>query len=399
MRPTALAVTTLAALSVSTAGAAPFDWGERNVPEFEPAFDNQTRAPIIEDEIALETETVAGGLAHPWGIEVLPDGSYLVTERPGRLRHITREGEVSDPIEGLPEVVARDQGGLLDVTLADDFETSGTIFLTYAKPVEGGTATAAARATLSQDRTRLSDVTDIFVQSPPADNAMHFGSRVVLDGDHAFVTTGEHFTETYRDYAQDLDKTYGKIVRVTLTGEIPEDNPFVATEGAAPEIWSLGHRNIQGAALHPETGELWGLEHGPAGGDELNRIEPGANYGWPVVSYGRQYQGPLIGSGEPRAEGFVEPRYYWDPVIAPGGVLFYDGEMFPEWQGDVLAASLVVGGVVRLTLDGDTVTGEGRFAQDLGRVRDVEIDRDGAILVLTDFDDGALVRLTRSDAQ
>ncbi|WP_375262709.1 PQQ-dependent sugar dehydrogenase [Palleronia sp.] len=375
--------------------AAQVEQGAKNVPRFEPAFENQTRAPAVETEAEISVDTVTDGLVHPWGIEVLPDGDYLVTERAGNLRVVTREGETGEPISGVPEVVSRDQGGLLDVALAPDFEDSRVIFLTYAKPMgQGQTATAAARGVLSEDRTELTEVEDIFVQEPPADNAMHFGSRVVLDDGYAYVTTGEHFTPTYREFAQDTDNTYGKIVRVTQDGEIPDDNPFADVEGAIGEIWTLGHRNIQGADIRPETGELWALEHGPAGGDELNLIEQGENYGWPVVSYGRQYDGPLVGSGEPRSEEFVEPRYYWDPVIAPGGFTFYDGEMFEGWQGNVLASSLVPGGLVRLTLDGDTVTGEERLVTDRGRIRDVEVDRDGGVLLLTDKENGEILRVT-----
>ncbi len=382
-------------LAAGVPALAQVEQGRPNVPEFAPAFDEQTRAPAVGTETGLSVETVVRGLEHPWGIEVLPRGEYLVTERSGALRRVGREGEVSAPIGGVPEVVARDQGGLLDVALSPEFEQDRLLFLTYAKPMgEGRTATAAARARLSEDGATLEEVTDIFVQDPPADNAMHFGSRVVVDGAHVFVTTGEHFTQAYREYAQDLDRTYGKVVRVTREGGVPQDNPFAGEEGAKGEIWTLGHRNVQGARLHPETGELWTLEHGPAGGDELNRIERGANYGWPVVSYGRQYSGPLIGSGQPRGEGFVEPRYYWDPVIAPGGFVFYDGEMIPEWDGDLLAASLNPGGLVRLTLDGETVTGEERLLTDAGRVRDVEIDRDGAVLLLTDAPEGEILRVT-----
>ncbi len=388
--PTALLATLLAGPA-----CAQVEQGPPNVPENEPAFENQTRAPAVATERPLSVGRVATGLEHPWGIAVLPDGSYLVTERPGRLRRITRDGGVSDPIEGVPAVAARGQGGLLDVALGESFAEDRTIYLTYAKPMGGGdTATAAARAMLSEDFSRLADVTDIFVQDPPADNAQHFGSRVVPDGDRIFITTGEHFTPTYRRYAQDLDKTYGKVIRVTPEGGVPEDNPFADRPGAKGEIWSLGHRNLQGAAIRPGTGELWTLEHGPAGGDELNRIEAGANYGWPEVSYGENYQGTPVGTGEPRAEGYVEPRYYWDPVIAPGGFTFYDGEMFPDWQGDVLAGSLNPGGLVRLEMEGDTVTGEERLFGDLGRIRDVEVDRDGAVLMLVDAPDGSLLRVT-----
>ncbi|SPJ24221.1 PQQ-dependent sugar dehydrogenase [Palleronia abyssalis] len=388
-------LTMLLSTALATGAAAQVEQGPKNVPEFEPAFENQTRAPAVETVVALSVETVADGLIHPWAVEVLPNGNYIVTERAGQLRIVTRDGTVQDPIQNVPEVAARDQGGLLDVALAEDFAESRTLFLTYAKPMGSGqTATAAARATLSEDGTALQDVTDIFVQDPPADNAMHIGSRVVLDGDYAFVTTGEHFTATYRDYAQDFDKTYGKIVRVHQDGSLPEDNPFDDVDGTKGEIWSLGHRNVQGAALHPETGQLWGLEHGPAGGDELNLIEAGQNYGWPVVSYGRQYSGPLIGIGEPRREEFVEPRYYWDPVIAPGGFVFYEGDMFPEWDGNVLAASLAPGALVRLTMDGDTVTGEERLVTDRGRIRDVDVDQDGAVLLVTDKPNGELLRIT-----
>lgn len=376
----------------------PVEQGEKNVPEFEPAFENQTRAPAIADTQDLATEEVATGLAHPWGIEVLPDGSYLVTEREGRLRVIEPDGSLREAaVKGVPEVVNMKQGGLLDVALAQDFEDSRRIYLTYSKPMpDNMSVTAAATGVLNEDMTELTEVEDIFVQTPPSPAPMHYGSRIVLDGDYAYVTTGEHFTMDQRVYAQDMDKTYGKIVRVTLDGEVPDDNPFVGQEGAEPEIWTLGHRNVQGADIRPSTGELWALEHGPAGGDELNLIEKGANYGWPVVSYGETYGDEPVGTGEPRAEGFVEPRYYWDPVIAPGGFIFYEGEMF-DWDGDVIASSLVPGGLVRLTLDGDTVTGEARYLSDVGRVRDVEVDQDGALLVLIDADAGSVLRVTPSD--
>jgi glucose/arabinose dehydrogenase len=396
---------TLSVLAASAAfpalvAAAPVEQGPKNVPEFEPAFELQTRAPAMDSGIALNVETIADGLNHPWGVEVLPDGSYLVTERAGILRAIAPDGTKGAPIGGLPDLLAQGQGGLLDVALSPDFASDRTIFLTYAKDLGGGmSVTAAARATLPEDMSQLRDLTEIFAQQPPSPTAKHYGSRIVIDGDHAFITTGEHSSDQERDYAQDLDKTYGKIVRVTLDGAPAAGNPFEGQANALPEIWSYGHRNIQGAAIEPATGRLWGLEHGPKGGDELNLIAPGLNYGWPVVSYGERYSGQPIGSGQHSMEGMVEPRYYWDPVIAPGGFDFVTGDTFADWQGNIIAASLRPGGIVRLALDGDTVTGEERFLRDeLGRVRDIEIAPDGAILALTDQSDGRLVRLTPAGA-
>jgi glucose/arabinose dehydrogenase len=387
---TRLATAFLACLA--TAASAEVPQGPKNVPEFAPAFENQTRAPQIADGTQLAAERISGGLVHPWGIAVLPEGGYLVTERIGRLVHIGPDGGVT-PIAGVSEDIAVDgQGGLLDVALAEDFAETRRIFLTYAKR-QGlrSSATAAATAVLDLDAGRLTDLADIFVQTPARSGGRHFGSRIVTDGGAVFVTTGDRGEA---ELAQDLRAAQGKVVRVTADGGIPSDNPFAGQAGALGEIWSFGHRNLQGAARHPETGALWTLEHGPAGGDELNRIEPGANYGWPMVSYGENYSGSPVGSGRTSAEGVVEPRYYWDPVIAPGGFTFYDGDLFEGWRGDVVAASLNPGGLVRLRLDGETVTGEARYLGDLGRIRDVAIDRDGAILVVTDDPDGGLWRVT-----
>ena len=394
----AIALASAPACAQDAAGASDYvAQGERNT-SFEPAFEAQFRAPAVSSPFQVEATSLAGPLVHPWGIAALPERGYLVTERPGRLRHVAEDGTISDPISGVPEVVAQEQGGLLDVALAPDFAESRTIFLTYAKPVgDGLSATAAARAVLSDDMSSLSEVQDIFVQEPGATAPMHFGSRAVPDGQgHVYVTTGEHFTERYRDYAQDLDKTYGKVVRVNADGTVPEDNPFTGQEGAIDSIWSLGHRNIQAAALD-DQGRLWTIEHGPQGGDELNLTEAGLNYGWPVVSYGRNYDGAPVGSGEASAEGFEQPEYFWDPVIAPSGMTFYQGEMFSEWNGDILVGSLVPGGLVRLTLEGDRVAGEERLLRDAGRIRDVEVLDDGSVLLLTDEENGEILRLTRAE--
>jgi len=395
----------LSTVALAVAGPAlaqtgePVEQGAKNRPGIEPAFENQTRAPAMDSGYDLEVTEIAGGLAHPWGIAVLPgDQGYLVTERPGRLVHISETGEVSEPISGVPEVLNERQGGLLDVALGPDFEETRMVYLTFAEPLSGGlSATAAARGVLSEDMTDLTGVEEIFQQSPGSPNPMHYGSRILFDGEgHAFITTGEHFTEAERQYSQDLDKTYGKIVRVTLYGSTPEGNPFTGEAGAQPEIWTLGHRNIQGAAIRPDTGQLWAIEHGPQGGDELNLIEPGNNYGWPIVSYGINYGGSEVGSGAAAhaPNGFTEPVYYWDPVIAPGGMTFYDGDMFEDWQGDVLIGGLVAGTIIRLEMEGDRVVGEERLDTDLGRTRDVAVDQDGSVLAITDVEDGGLFRLT-----
>ncbi len=387
---------TAAILAATTfpAFAEDWDYGQRNTPQLEPAFPEQTRAPKIAEDAAIEVETIADGLDHPWAIAVLPEGGYLVTERSGALRHVSSDGVVSRPIAGVPEVFAQRQGGLLDISLAADFPESRRIWLTYAKPVGNGlSATAAAYGRFSEDGKSLSGVTEVFTQEPPSPTAAHYGSRVVPDGDHVFITTGEHFTPKERQFAQDPAKTYGKVIRLMADGSVPADNPFAGQGGAAAQVWSMGHRNLQGAALRPGGG-LWTLEHGPQGGDELNRIEKGANYGWPVVSYGENYDGSAVGEGVAHNEGMKEPVYFWDPVIAPGGFVFYEGAMFPDWQGDVIAASLTPGGIVRLTFDGDKVTGEARYLYGQARFRDIAIDRDGAILAVTDADGGALLRIT-----
>lgn len=371
-------------------------WGARNT-DFPPAFAGQFRAPRVDTGVEPRVVPVASRLVHPWGIAVLPGGDgYLVTERPGRLRHVARDGTVSPPITGLPEVVDARQGGLLDITLAPDFARTREIYWTYAKPVgDGLSATAAGTGRLSADMSRVLNARDIFVQTPGSTAPMHFGSRIVFDrnGRHVFVTTGEHSTARYRVLAQDLRTTYGQVIRLRRDGTVPANNPFVGQAGARPETWSYGHRNIQGATLI--EGDLWTIEHGPKGGDELNRPGAGRNYGWPVVSYGENYNGRAVGSGKSSGTGFEEPVYFWDPVIAPAGMTVYGGSTFPEWRGDLLISSLRPGGLVRLRLRQGRVIAEERLLTELGRVRDVAVDHDGSVLVLTDFKRGQLLRISR----
>lgn len=382
--------------------------GPRNVPEFAPAFGNQTRAPEAVSGITPAVETVAAGLAHPWGMALLPDGAMLVTERPGRLRVVEVDGTLrAEAVAGLPEVFAEGQGGLLDVAVGPDFAGDRMVYWTYARPMgEGLSATAVARGRLSEDLAALTEVTDLFVQDPPSPTPRHYGSRIVLDGAGGmFVTTGEHSSARERGRAQDLGVAYGKVLRLQIDGTVPPDNPFVGEEGALGAVWSYGHRNIQGAALEPGSGALWISEHGPKGGDEVNRVRAGANYGWPVITYGEEYSGQPIGAGRTAVEGMEQPVYYWDPVIAPSGMLFYQGGMFPEWQGDLLVAALSPGGLVRLDFgdsaggDAPRVVGEERLLTDRGRVRDVAEAADGSLLVLIDAVDGAVLRLTTEGAQ
>ena len=335
--------------------------------------------------------TYASGLQHPWALAFLPDGRLLVTERPGRLRIVDRAGKLSAPLAGVPRVLAQGQGGLLDVALDPDFAKNRVLYLSYSEPDDNRNAgTAVARAVLGQDG--LTGVKVIYRQQPKVAGSGHFGSRIVFRRDGTmFITQGDRMR--YREQAQDLQSLLGKVVRINKDGTIPRDNPFVNREDARPEIWSYGHRNVQAAALHPETGELWTVEHGARGGDELNRPERGKNYGWPVITYGVDYSGAKIGTGTAKA-GMEQPVHYWDPVIAPSGALFYTGDAFPAWKGSLFVGSLQPGGLVRLTLRNGRVTGEERFGGELDeRIRDVAQGPDGAIYVVTDVSNGKVLRL------
>lgn len=388
-----------AALLATLATAAPA-WAEpwpqeppRN-PDAVPAFPEQTRAPAL-PATAVTAVEFAGPLENPWGMAPLPDGSLLVTERPGRLRLVGPDGTLSDPIAGVPEVDARSQGGLLDVAVSPTFAEDRMIYITYAETRRFGrrTVTAVASARLSDDATRLEDVTEIFSQEPVSHVPMHFGSRVVpLPDGNLAISLGEHSDEEHRDRARMPDSAFGKVVRIGTDGT-PMGDPTLDEGGIG--VWTMGHRNPQGLALDP-SGQLWATEHGPEGGDELNRIVAGADYGWPMVSYGIDYDGTPVGEGS-SAPGVTEPVYYWDPVIAVSGIAFYQGDVFPDWTGSLLLASLNPGGLVRLTFAGEgeaqRVAGEERMLTDLGRIRDVEVLPDGQVLILTDDPAGAIWRV------
>lgn len=353
------------------------------------------------EQARIQVETFADGLSHPWGAAFLPNGSMLVTERAGAMYMVSPKGELSAPVEGVPEVDARGQGGLLDVALDPDFEHNRLVYMTYAEAGEGGNGTAVARGELIEgDAPALANVEVLFRQQPKERSTKHFGSRLVFAPDGTlFVGLGERSAERFRGQAQDLDSHLGKVVRMNPDGSVPEDNPFVDRQGALPEIWSYGHRNIQGGALNPATGEVWFHEHGPRGGDEINIPEAGKNYGWPLVSYGVNYDGTPVNEGQSQAAGIEDPIYYWVPSIGPSGMAFYTADAFPEWRGDLFVGGLAIPKLVRLELDGQKVTGEEALLEDLGlRIRWVGVGpEDGALYLLTDEGNGEMLRITPAD--
>lgn len=338
----------------------------------------------------LVVETVAGGLEHPWGLAFLPDGRMLVTERPGRLRLVGRDGKLSAPITGVPNVAGRGQGGLLDVVPDPGFAQNRTIYLSFAEPRSGGTGTSVARARLNERGTALEGTKVIFQQMPTISSNLHFGSRLVFDRAGAlFVTVGDRYGQ--RDQAQNPANHIGKIIRIRPEGGAPADNPKI--EGWQPEIWSIGHRNVQGAALHPQSGQLWTAEHGARGGDEVNTPKAGRNYGWPVVTFGIDYSGAKIGEGTSKA-GMEPPLFYWDPSIAPSGAAFYTGAVWPAWTNSLFVGALAGQMLVRLSTQGEAVTGQERLLEGLGeRIRDVRQGPDGFLYLLSDAPDGKLLRV------
>jgi aldose sugar dehydrogenase len=338
----------------------------------------------------VSAETVAEGLEHPWALAFLPDGRILVTERPGRLRIVGKDGKLSNPVGGVPAVQAQGQGGLLDVAIDPRFEENRLVYLSYAEPGDGGAGTAVARGRLGEGR--LEGVQVIYRQQPKVEGNGHFGSRLVFAQDgKLFITQGDR--QAYREQAQNLESGIGKLIRINTDGSIPDDNPFVGKGKARPEIYSYGHRSMQAAALHPETGQIWTIEHGARGGDELNHPQAGKNYGWPIITYGRDYSGASIGEGTAKA-GLEQPVYYWDPVIAPSGAVWYTGDKYPGWKGSLFVGSMQPGALVRLVVENDKVKTEERYLGELGdRIRDVQQGPDGLLYVVTDEGDGRVLRV------
>lgn len=349
--------------------------------------------------VPVAAERLAHGLQHPWGLDFLPNGEAIVTERAGRMRILLRDGRLTGPLAGVPKVAATGQGGLLDVAVAPDFETTGLIFFSFSEPGQGGAGTAVARARLSRDgeAARLEEVDTIFSMARKTGVTRHFGSRLVFAPDGTlFISTGDRGEP---DRAQDMDDHAGAIIRINADGTIPSDNPSPDGSGSLPEIWSKGHRNPQGMTWDPVLGGLVTVEHGDRGGDEVNHPQAGKNYGWPVISYGVTYAGRRIGVGTD-APGYEQPLFYWDPSIAPSGLASYQGEMFPEWKGDLIAGSLKFALVSRLDRDenGNILGEERMFEGAFGRIRDINVAPDGAIWLLTDEQDGGIIRLSRADA-
>lgn len=341
----------------------------------------------------LDVQTIASGLAHPWALAFLPDGRMLVTERPGRMRIVTPEGQVSPPLKGVPDVWASGQGGLLDVVTDKAYAQNRTIYFCYAERTAGGGRTAVARARLNDDASRLDETKVIFRQEGPLSSGNHYGCRIAQAGDgNLFVTLGDHYSA--RDEAQNLGNHIGKLIRITPDGAAPPDNPFVGRAGAKPEIWSYGHRNQQGLAINPLTGDVWESEHGPRGGDEINLVGKGRNYGWPAIGYGIDYSGAKI-HGSTAKDGMEQPLKYWVPSIAPSGLAFYSAKLFPKWTGSLFTGALAGKMLVRLQLNGTAVTSEERLLPNLNeRIRDVRQGPDGALWLLTDSSAGRILRVS-----
>ncbi len=392
---------------------APIENRKANAPEQQPSFPGQTRACGVKSGVAFDVIVVAKGLENPWAVEPLPNGDFLVTEKSGRLRIVSAKGEVAPPIGGLlpvgsggvsatsgqgglPPITARGQGGLLDVALSPNFTRDRTIFWSFSEQREGGSGTSVARGVLTEDRRNLEQVRVIFRALPTYNNGLHFGSRLAFGPDGMiYITLGDRFDKTTtRPQAQYLNSHLGKTIRINPDGSVPTDNPFARQSGAMVEIWSLGHRNVQ-SAVFDDRGRLWTVEHGAKGGDELNLIEKGKNYGWPLATYGEEYSGEPITGAVTARDGYEQPVYYWDPVIAPSGMEFYTGDAFPQWRGSLFVGGLASQRLVRLVIEGRRVVGEEHLLADREkRVRDVRQGPDGALYVVTDESDGELLKIT-----
>ena len=382
---------------VEAAQQAPVDARPPNGTSQRPAFAGQTDAPAQPGGVSFDVLTVAAGLQFPWGMDFLPDGRILVTERDGRLRVVSAGGNLSSPVDGVLAVDDRGQGGLLDIALHPDFASNQLVYWTFSEPQGGnrnGTSVARGRF-VDGDAPRIEGAQVIFRQVPTLNSALHFGGRLVWARDGTlFVTMGDRSITEGRMQSQNMDSLIGKIARINADGSVPADNPFVGRAGVPQQIFSIGHRNVQAATLHPETGELWEVEHGTRGGDEINIVRAGTDYGWPTIAYGIEYGGGPITGAITQKAGMEQPLYYWDPVIAPSGMTFYTGALFPAWQGSLFIGGLATEDLVRLSIDGERVTGEERLLRDVSeRIRDVVQGPDGALYLLTDNIRGRILKI------
>ena len=362
---------------------------------YKPAFTGQTRISGLQTNTAYEGKVITTGLSSPWGIKTLPDGRLLVTEKGGNLRIVTASGEISAPITGVPAVNPLNQGGLLGLTLDPEFATNRMIYWVFSKVVTGGNVTAVAKGKLSADFKALEGVSEIYASGPANSSVLHYGGRILFDKNgNLMISTGERSVLETRPLAQSLVGSLGKVVRINKDGQPASGNPVFSQAGALQEIYTYGHRNPQGLALHPVTGEVWLSEHGPKGGDEINRLKAGSNYGWPVITYGIEYDGPKIGEGIQQKEGMEQPVYYWDPVISPSGMTFYSGNRVPEWENNLFIGALSGKHIVRLAIENNKVIGEERLlTQENQRFRDVTQGNDGALYAVTD--EGRLYKIDK----
>lgn len=361
---------------------------------YSPAFAGQTRIGSTQTTTAITSTAITSSLSSPWGIAALPDGRLLVTLKSGTMRIVTDAGVVSSAITGLPAVNTSGQGGLLGLCIDPQFATNRMVYWTYAEAYTGGNVTAVAKGKLNDDETAIESVEVIYRSNTPNSSDLHYGSRIVFDGaGNLFVSIGERSVLATRPLAQSVSSSLGKVIRITTSGQAASDNPVFSGSGALSELYSIGHRNPQGLAIHPQTGELWEGEHGPQGGDEINRIQPGKNYGWPVITYGEEYGGQAIGGAIQQQTGMEQPVYYWDPVIAPGGMTFYKGSRVPEWQNNLFVCALSATHIARLVIENNVVVAEERLLDNTERFRDITQAPNGALYAITDS--GKLYRIDK----
>lgn len=373
----------------------PVETNPPNSPSYKPAFEGQTRVKGVHTTTPIDVKIITDKLVNPWGIAVLPDGRFLITEKAGSMKIVTANGDVSPAITGLPQVAPEGQGGLLGLAVDPDFSNNRTVYWSFSEKQADGTLTAVAKGRLANDERTIENAMVIYRALPAFPSNLHYGSRIVIDKEgNLFVGTGERSDKKSRPQAQQLNSALGKVVRITKNGEPVAGNPFIGNSNAKPEIYSFGHRNVQGLALHPATGELWDGEFGPRGGDEINLVKPGKNYGWPTITYGIEYSGEKVGDGITQKEGLEQPVYYWDPVLSPSGMTFYSGNQIPEWNNNLFIGGLSSMHICRLVIENNKVVGEERLlAKEQQRFRDITQGKDGALYAICDGQHGRLYRI------